>query len=32
MKITLSKSEKILALLNQWDPKGIYKKSSDWRA
>lgn len=32
MRMTLSKSEKILALLNQWDPAGEYKNSGDFRA
>ena len=32
MKIRLSKTEKIAALLNQWDPTGRYGKSDDWRA
>ena len=30
--MTLTKSEKILALLNQWDPAGEYKNSGDYRA
>lgn len=32
IKMTLTKSEKIAALLNQWDPSGEYKNSGDWRA
>ena len=32
IKMSLSKSEQILALLNQWDPAGEYKSSNDWRA
>lgn len=32
IKMTLSKAEKILALLNQWDPAGEHKRSGDWRA
>jgi hypothetical protein len=31
IKMTLTKSEKILALLNQWDPAGVYKNSGDYR-
>ena len=31
IKMTLTKSEKIAALLNQWDPVGKYNKSGDWR-
>ena len=31
MKMQLAKSEKIMALLNQWDPAGEYKKSGDYR-
>ena len=32
IKMPLSKSEQVLALLNQWDPAGKYEKSNDWRA
>lgn len=32
IKMSLSKSEKVLALLNQWDPAGVHEKSQDWRA
>ena len=31
IKVSLSKVEKIGALLNQWDPVGLYKTSSDYR-
>ena len=31
MRITLSKTEKIMSLLNQWDPTGEYAKSDDYR-
>lgn len=29
--MSLSKAEKIMAFLNQWDPEGIYKASQDYR-
>ena len=32
LRMTLTKSEKIAALLNQWDPTGKYSKTGDWRA
>ena len=32
LKLKLTKSEKIAALLNQWDPSGKYNKTGDWRA
>lgn len=31
MKIVLSKTEKIMALLNQYDPTGEYARSDDYR-
>lgn len=30
IKMTLTKAEKIMALLNQWDPAGEYKESGDY--
>ena len=32
VKIKLTKSEKILALLNHWDPAEVYTLSNDYRA
>lgn len=29
--MSLSKAEKIMAFLNQWDPEGTYKASQDYR-
>lgn len=29
--MSLSKAEKIMAFLNQWDPEGTYKTSQDYR-
>ena len=29
--MSLTRSEKIMALLNQWDPAGSYKSSQDYR-
>ena len=31
IKMSLTKAEKIMALLNQWDPAGEYKSSGDYR-
>ena len=31
IKMTLTKAEKIMALLNQWDPAGEYKESGDYQ-